>query len=926
MNIVNPSPLTMIVCERCNGFGYEVTPARGHMICSACHGAPSIYGVLAHNVISWNHEISEKAIRTRRVKDDVALALNTLFLLWGFIGIIIFAFLIYSALESGDAVIVVMMTPRPLMALVWSSVFFDCFLYFRLMRMSTSHRRLSYDQSFAKSPMRTVEKLSDFSFSKLQQLPKSMHVDISQYTSREVFNAVSRAVELSRELGEAQVTPLHLAGALMNTETMLIILARLGIASTLFWEELGRAIGRAAIPQGRNRALVPETVQILLYAYAEAQRRKRPFIDIMEIVLALVKNTPALEDIFFSHEIDEQTLENVVEWVYMHRLLRTRYRAWSRKASHKPKGIMDRGFTARPSPVLESLSEDYTGIAARGGFFPLVGRAKEMEQVLRILRETGSGILLLGPAGVGKTTILEGLAQRMASEDVPRELQDKRLVVLDPGALVANAAGIGTLEGRIHEILNEILFAGNIILGIEDIHHLLNMRSTQGSADASGILMNAISQGMVKVIATTTTREYQEFIEPHETFVRRFQVVRIDELNRNDAILVLEARSSIFEGKFKVFFSYAAIESAVDLTTRFIQDRHLPSKALDVLKEAALLVQARQGKHTIVTKEHIAEVLAEKTNVSVQTITQEEREKLLNLEAVMHQRVVGQDSAIVALASALRRSREGLRDTNRPIGSFLFLGPTGVGKTETAKTIAEVYFGNETNMIRLDMSEYQNVDAMRKMIGAKGEQGYLTEAVRLKPFSIVLLDELEKAHPNILNVFLQVLDDGRLTDGLGVVVNMSNIMIIATSNAATQAIQNGFSAGLSVDQLKKQLVEQVLPQLFRPEFLNRFDDIILFKPLTFEEVTEIAARLLGRVAERLYETKGITMQFSQDTIVDLAQRGFDPLYGARPLRRVIQDTVDNALATLMLQGQISRRDLVILEPGGRMTIQKARAL
>lgn len=920
------SPLIFISCDVCHGFGYEVTTTSAHVPCSHCHGKPALYVLVHENVLLWNRELSEHALRRDRTKNDLALALNTFFLLWGALGIVFLGVVVFFALDRGDAIWSVFTTPHGLMALFWSSVFFDCFLYFRLARITASRRRIPYGAKAARLsthiPLRPTHE-------KLSQLPHHDKQDIAQYATHETMASVERAFELARHLEHQSVTPLHLAGALVESDAIRIILARLGVPSNMFWEQVGRALGRQHIPQGKDRKdrnVSVEFLQILFYAYEEALQRQRPFVDVMELFVALATHDPAMSEILFSYEIDDQMTDNVVEWIYLHRTLRQHYRRWSRRASHKPKGIMDRAMTARPSPTLEVLSHDYTGIAAAGGFFPLVGRVQEMDQVLRILRETGNGVLLVGPAGGGKTTIFEGLAELMASEDVPKELQDKRLVVLDPGALVANAEGVGTIEGRIRDILNEAILAGNIILGIEDIHHLLNMRSTTGSEDAGGILMNAISQEMMKVIATTTTREYQEFIEPRETFVRRFQVVRVEELQRNDAILVCEARSSIFESKLKVFFSYAAIAAAVDLTTQFIQDRYLPAKALDVLKEAALLVQAAEGEHAVVTKEHIAHVLAEKTNVSVQQITAPEREKLLNLEAIMHERIVGQDDAVVALASALRRSREGLRDMRRPIGSFLFLGPTGVGKTEMAKTIAEVYFGNEQNMIRLDMSEYQSIDSMRKLIGGKGEQGYLTEAVRLKPFSIVLLDELEKAHPNVLHVFLQVLDDGRVTDGLGTVINMTNTMIIATSNAATQVIQNGFSAGMTAEQLKAQLLESVLPQWFRMEFLNRFDDIVVFKPLTLSEVEEITMRLLTAAAENLYKQKGIAMQFSREAVADLASRGYDPLYGARPLRRLIQDTVDDALAKLMLSGQLSRRDIVVLQPGGRLEIQKATAL
>jgi ATP-dependent Clp protease ATP-binding subunit ClpB len=396
------------------------------------------------------------------------------------------------------------------------------------------------------------------------------------------------------------------------------------------------------------------------------------------------------------------------------------------------------------------------------------------------------------------------------------------------------------------------------------------------------------------------------------------------------AIRILESKAGAVEARHRVFFSYAAIEKIVHLSNRYIHDRRLPEKALTLLDEVAAYTRAAKGERAVVTGDDAAAVISRRTNANVAAVTEDEASKLLHLEERMHQRMVGQDYAVTAVANALRRSRAELRDPKRPIGVFLFLGPTGVGKTELAKTVAEVYFNDEQNMIRLDMSEYQDTSSLARLLGAPPASagatgGYLTEAVRTNPFSLVLLDELEKAHPDVLNVFLQVFDDGRLTDSGGRTIDFTNTIIIATSNAGTDVIQQRMKEARSIQQIREELVEQVLGQYFRPEFLNRFDDVIVFTPLSPEEIAKITERLLQKVAMQL-AARGITLRVSAEAIRELAAAGFDPIYGARPLRRVIQEKVDNALATFLLTGKLGRRDVAVLESGGVIRVESAPEL
>ena len=915
------SRIEYIVCPACNGFGYEMTPARKHIRCHHCNDNPSLYALLDGELLHWKLSITEDHIKQRKVRDFSHKLLNMLLLLFGIVGVAAFGWTFYVA--NAD-VLFTFDDPHPLMMLFWGSIIIDAFLYYRLDKEKESHRSFNYsEEAAAKFKPYVPPKRPTW-----DKLKKAHHhkIDIHDFYTDEAVKTIDRAFELAVKLDHHVVTPLHLLAALLDAPTISVIMTRLAVNNADLVEKIGSAMAAETLDGGEGVDLGLEATHMLFFAYEEAKERKRDRVDVMELFGAIIHHDPWVNEIFYDMEIEDNTVRNVIEWIHIRRDLRRRYQMWSKKASSKPTGIMDRAMTARPSPLLQSMSTDYTSMAARGGFFPLIGRQKEVEQMLRILRQPIGNVILVGPSGVGKTTLFEGLAELMASEDVPKELQDKRLVVLDPGALLADAKGVGTVEGRINTLINEIAVAGNIILGIEDIHHLLNMRSTSASEDVASILMNALSQGLIKVIATTTTPEYQEYIANRATFLRRFQLVKVDELDRDASIQVLEAKSGSIEYKNKVFFAYDAIEACVDLTSRFMPDRYLPSKALDIMSETGSFVMGTKGENAMVVAEDVAQVISDKTNVEVTAITDDERDKLLNLEEIMHKRVIGQDTAINAVASALRRAREGLRDPNRPIANLLFLGPTGVGKTETVKTIAEVYFGNEENMIRFDMSEYQVQSSLRKLIGSKGEGGLLTEAIRLKPFSIVLLDELEKAHPDILNVFLQVMDDGRITDGTGRTIDMSNSMIVATSNAGTQIIQNSLQAGLTATDIKNKLMEGALEQWFRPEFLNRFDNVVVFEPLRFEQVVQIARLLLQRLSEKVLEEKGIVMEVEDRAVVELAQMGYDPQFGARPLKRVIQDTVDDALAKLLLENKISRRDVIVLKPGGVMEVHEAQRL
>ncbi|MFA6027769.1 MAG: ATP-dependent Clp protease ATP-binding subunit [Patescibacteria group bacterium] len=907
------------VCPQCNGYGHVLTPARKHILCPLCQNKDSIFGYVDNQALYWNKKVNKALIAEEKTLDLIKRIINFVLVFLGVLGIISLGYYIFRNFNNPDDIISLIFKKDKFLLFFWLSILVDMFVYYR-----------NVTEAAKKVYIKTRAFGADISpiiftpaWKKLHDTEKNK-INIAPFFNKEAMDAVASSYLIAEKGNQHEANNIDLLAAISTTTTIRLILARLGVDYTEYLNKIKRVLTSMA-EKGIGLDFDIAFKKVLIVAYYEAYNNRRDEVTVSEILTALLKVDELVKEIFDDIAITGEKIDNVVSWIHLEKELVNWSRHYHGRAKSKPKNHMNKAMTARPTKLLDSVSQDYTLKAKMGHFFPLVGREKEVAEAFRILKEGKGNIILLGDAGVGKTTILEGVAQLMVAEDVPANLQDKRLVVLDPGVLIAGAAGVGGVEQRIVTIINEIMIAGNVILAIEDIHNLLGARSTGSGSDAGEILMNFLSQGYLKVIGTSTKTEYQKIVENKETFVRRFQVVKIEEMTEEDALKVLEARCGMAEYKSKVYFSYDALESCVKLTNRYIKDRYLPAKALDVMEESAIYAREKKGEKKVVSKEDVAAVLSEKTNVQVSNITEKEADKLLHLEEVMHERIVGQDEAITAIAKALRRSREELRDTKRPIANFLFLGPTGVGKTETAKTMAEVYFGNEENMIRVDMSEYREQRSIVKMIGDQYNPGYLTEAMRHKPFSLILLDEMEKAHPDILNLFLQVMDDGRLTDGRGRTIDFTNAIIIATSNAATELIQMGNQQGLTSQEIYDGLMNGYLDKFFRPEFINRFDRVVVFSSLKKEEVVEITRKMLAKLAQNL-AGKGMIFEASEEAILELANAGYSPQYGARPMRRLLQDTVDDALAKLMLQQKIGRRDKIILLPKGELRIQKAQPL
>lgn len=650
--------------------------------------------------------------------------------------------------------------------------------------------------------------------------------------------------------------------------------------------------------------------------------------------------------------------------------------------------------------TLNQYSRDLTYLAKEGKLDPVVGRETEIMRVVQILsRRTKNNPCLIGEPGVGKTAIAEGLALRIVNGDVPDTVRNKRVVTLDLAGMVAGSKYRGEFEERIKRVIREVIEAGNIYLFLDEIHTLIGAGGAEGAIDASNILKPSLSRGEIQLIGATTIAEYRKYIEKDAALERRFQPVMVEEPNESEAVEILNGVAYKYEEHHNVTITQEAIEAAVKLSDRYINDRNLPDKAIDLIDEASAAIRLKnmnvpdsfkemteqikkydlqiersirmeaytqaaelrkaqdelikkydkavlkyeknqEARNLVVTENDIAEVVANWTKIPVKKLTQKESERLLKLESILHKRVIGQEEAVTAVAQTMKRGRVGLQDPNRPIGSFLFLGPTGVGKTELSKALAEAMFGSENALIRVDMSEYMESHSVSKMVGSPPgyvgfeDGGQLSEKVRRSPYSVVLFDEIEKAHPDVFNILLQVLDDGHITDSKGRKVSFKNTILIMTSNAGAQRIVDpknlGFAAKRDAEadynKMKSGVMEEV-KRLFKPEFINRIDEIMVFHPLTEQDMKQIVTLLSRNLCERCRTQMDIDLSFTNTLKEYLVKNYSDPKMGARPLKRAIQNVVENELATAILEGRVQRGDTVTAGVRGdkvTFTVKEAR--
>ncbi len=638
------------------------------------------------------------------------------------------------------------------------------------------------------------------------------------------------------------------------------------------------------------------------------------------------------------------------------------------------------------TPNLDKYGRDLTQLAKEGKIDPVIGRSKEIERVIQILsRRTKNNPVLIGEPGVGKTAIAEGLAQKIVEGEVPEIIKGKRVVTLDLPGMLAGAKYRGEFEERLKAVINEIKEDGNIILFIDELHTIVGAGAAEGAIDASNILKPVLARGELQIIGATTIDEYRKYIEKDSALERRFQPIMVEEPSVEDSIKILEGLRDRYEAHHGVKISDEAIKAAVELSNRYITDRYLPDKAIDLIDEACSMVRIKsfvapdglkdleekleelnqekeeaintqnyekaakirdeekkvkerleeeksrwekekQTSNMVIGYDEVAQVVSSWTGVPVSKMTKEESEKLLNLEEILHEKVVGQDQAVSSVANAVRRARVGLKDPKKPIGTFIFVGPTGVGKTYLAKALAEALFGDEDAMIRIDMSEYMEKHSVSRLIGSPpgyvgyDEGGQLTEAVRKNPYSVILFDEIEKAHPDVFNILLQILDDGRLTDSKGRTVDFKNTVIIMTSNVGATSIKKqnvlGFSAAdeeekEEYEKMKETIMEE-LKRTFRPEFLNRVDEIIVFHSLKEEDVKDIV-NIMVKDLEKRMKKLDININVTENTIDYISKKGFDPEYGARPLERTITKMIEDQLAEEILKGNVSKEDNIVID-------------
>ncbi len=780
--------------------------------------------------------------------------------------------------------------------------------------------------------------------------------------------ALLAAQKEAAQLGRAYVGTEHLLlGVLTEPGGAAGVLK--GVTLDAARAEIVQILGRGGDSvQGKQMVYTPRTKKVLEQSVREARELKQNYVSTEHILLALMREREGVA----AHVLIKMGMDLSKARDELLRIL---------TGADDPQVATQEG-DAGDTPILNQFSRDLTAAARAGELDPVVGRATEIERIVQILsRRRKNNPVLIGEPGVGKSAIVEGLAQLIAEGSIPEILRGKRVVSLDLASMLAGAKYRGEFEERLKNAMAEIKKCGNIVLFIDELHTIVGAGASEGAIDAANILKPALARGEMQCIGATTLSEYHKHIEKDAALERRFQPVNVGEPTREESIDILKGLRDRYEAHHRVRITDEAITAAVYLSDRYISDRFLPDKAIDLIDEAASRVRiqaftappdmrqqqarldalnketeeavaledfekaahlrdrkkelqnemsarrsawehSRNSKVEIVGEEEVAQIVAAWTGVPVSKLTEDESKRLINLENVLHERVVGQHEAVKSVARAIRRARAGLKDPHRPIGSFIFLGPTGVGKTELCKALAEALFGDEDSMIRVDMSEYMEKHSVSRMIGSPPgyvgheEGGQLTEKVRRKPYSVILLDEVEKAHPDVFNVLLQIMEDGRLTDGQGRVVDFKNTVIVMTSNAGAHVLKKqrtvGFGGGDDAERTYEAMKENIMGEvrnIFRPEFLNRVDEIIVFHALEQVEIDQIAGLLLSQVCKRLQE-RGIALDVDPSALKLISKEGYDLQYGARPLRRAIQRMVEDALSEEILTGRIKLGDRV----------------
>ncbi len=793
--------------------------------------------------------------------------------------------------------------------------------------------------------------------------------------------ALNYAIEAAGEFGHTYIGTEHIVLGLLREGTGVAVMAlnAAGVEAPEYAQKILEAEPAGQPTHLSPNDLTPRSKKTLELAVMEAARLRSGYVGTEHVLLAVLRDGSSVAmRLLSAMNVRAEELAG-----HMLRSLGT-----SQEPQEAATGHASHSSNSKNSktPTLDQFGRDLTQLAREGKIDPVIGRAKEIDRVIQVLsRRTKNNPCLIGEPGVGKTAIAEGLARKVAADEVPELLRGKRVVTLDLTGMVAGTKYRGDFEERIKNAMDEVMKAGDIILFIDEVHTIIGAGAAEGAVDAANILKPSLARGELQIIGATTIEEYRKHIEKDAALERRFQPITVGEPSEEEAVQILLGLRDKYEAHHKVKITDEAITAAVTLSARYIADSFLPDKAIDLIDEAASKVRLKaftppadirsieeklktvgeekkaavneqdferaaklrdeerelqaqfdelqaqfQEKNAGITGQvdvqDIAQIVSEWVGIPVTQLTEEESARLLKMESILHERLVGQEEAVSAVSRAIRRGRVGLKDPKRPIGSFIFLGPTGVGKTELCKALAEVMFGDENAMIRLDMSEYMEKHTVSRLVGSPpgyvgyDEGGQLTEKIRRKPYAVVLFDEIEKPHPDVFNMLLQILDDGILTDSQGRRVNFKNTIIIMTSNVGArrmteQSVSFGFGGGAAEDSSDTRGREQVLSdlkQLFRPEFLNRVDDVIVFSKLTQPQIEEIAVRMLSSLRSRM-EDMSMSVRVTEEAIKAIAAEGFDPVYGARPLRRAIQSKIEDPLAEKLLEGAVKAGECIVVD-------------
>ncbi len=879
--------------------------------------SPSVW--FLGRLLIWSYDLKRSLIFLERTKEHFKKIIEFFVWLLIFAGIAAFAFWLFANQEywiSDSKKLLLFFTEKdPLIIFFLLTLWLDLFMIYQKTEARDNRQKINYKK---------------FSFTEKKGGNEKVgkKYNVSKACSLEVKKTIEDAFLLAVKLGHHQAACLHVFRALLYNKEVQALFIRLNADAKRLVEMVDNNLTKIDSDKDKRHDLSLEMKRVMILAFIDAYESEQNSIGVLNLLAFCCQEDPLLADILYELEIDEDKLKNGVAWFKVNKKMLDNYNSYRRLALLKPDTSMNRAYTAIATPTLDHFSHDLTIKAKYGMHDICVGRDREIKEIFEAFTGGHNGVILVGATGVGKSSIINGLAKLMVEEKVPKFLKDKRLVELDISRLVSGADASAAQE-RLLTIINEVNRSGNIILYIDNVENLIGISAgSQESLDLSEVLAEALSRRHIFCLAAATTENYSRYIE-NRALGNSLTTIGIKEPAFNDTIKILESKAGSLEAKYDVFIVYSALEQAVKMAERYLHDKFLPLKAIELLEKAAL-VTAKNAQNdpskSFCTQEEVALAIGEMTGIPVNQITIDESEKLLNLEKEIHKRLIGQEEAVKAVSASLRRARVQLKDSKRPIASFLFLGPTGVGKTELAKAVSEAYFGDEDYLTRIDMSEYQNQDSVKKMIGdSDGTLGYLTEAVRKKPFSLILLDEVEKAHPDILNLFLQLLDDGRLTDGQGRTINFSESIIIATSNIGALYIQEQIKLKTSLALIRQELIDNQLNKHMRPELINRFDGIIVFKPLSMENVLAIATLMLKKIKKTL-EKKGVGLKADKDGVAILAKEGYDPKFGARPLRRLLQEKVEDDIANKFLKGELKRRDTIVINSQAILEIEKAPQL